>query len=84
MMILYQIFIIRGLNMWKWKEGNVAIPGEGTTAGAEAQVGQNISFILKTHAPFMNYLTRVNASQIDNARDPDAVMLFEYVYDVVI
>lgn len=39
MMILYQIFIIRGLNMWKWKEGNVAIPGEGTTAGAEAQVG---------------------------------------------
>lgn len=32
----------------------------------------------------MNYLTRVNASQIDNARDPDAVMLFEYVYDVVI
>ena len=39
MMILYQIFIIRGLNMWKWKEGNEAIPEEGTTAGAEAQVG---------------------------------------------
>ena len=63
-------------------KGKITIAGAGADAAARQADERNKSVILKNCAPFVNCISEINNTQIDNAKDIDIVMpmynLMEY------
>ena len=66
-------------------KGKITIAGAGADAAARQADERNKSVVFKNCAPFMNCISKINNTQIDNAKDIDIVMsmynLIEYIDD---
>ena len=62
--------------------GKITIAGEGATAAARQADERDKGVVFKNCAPFINCISEINNTQIDNAKDIDIVMpmynLIEY------
>ena len=56
-------------------KGTVTITGAGDAAAARQADERNKGVIFKNCAPFAKYISRINNTEIDNAKDIDIVML---------
>ena len=56
-------------------KGRITVTGAGDDAGARQADERNKGVIFKNCAPFINYISEINNTQIDNAKDLDIVIL---------
>ena len=57
--------------------GRITITRAGNNAG-ESQIDErNKGVIFKNCAPFTDYITKINNTQVDNAKDLDVLMLMD-------
>ena len=55
-------------------KGRIKISGTGADAAARQADERNKEVIFKNCAPFMERISRINNTQVDNAKDLDVVM----------
>ena len=55
-------------------KGKIKIDGDGADATAKRADERNMGVVFKNCAPFINYTTEINNTQVYNARDIDIVM----------
>ena len=56
-------------------KGRITVTGAGDDAGARQADERNKGVIFTNCAPFINYISEINNTQIDNAKDLDIVIL---------
>ena len=56
-------------------KGKITITGAGNDAAARQADERNKGVAFKNSAPFANWISKINNTQIDNAKDIDIVML---------
>ena len=67
-------------NLWNYGhswipvKGNITIPGEGADAAAKQADGRNNEGILKNWAPFTDFISTINNTQIKNGKDLDVLI----------
>ena len=63
-------------------KGTIAITGEGADAAARQEDERDKGVVFKNCSPFINCISEINNTQVDNAKDFDIVMsmynLIEY------
>ena len=58
-------------------KGRIIIAGAGDNAGARQADERNKGLIFKNCAPFTDYISEINNTQIDNAKDIDVVAILQ-------
>ena len=57
-----------------YSDAHVVVKGDVTVEGAENRDKYNRNFVLKNNAPFINCISKINNTLIDNAEHLDIVM----------
>ena len=58
-------------------KGRITITRAGNNAGERQIDERNKGVIFKNCAPFTDYITKINNTQVDNAKDLDVLMLMD-------
>ena len=62
-------------DMCNYSDVYVAVKGIITVTGAYNRDRRNRSFVLKSNAPFISCISKINNALVDNAEDLDVVIL---------
>ena len=62
-------------DMCNYSDVHIAVKGTITVAKAYNRDRRNRSFVLKSNAPFISCISKINNALVDNAEDLDVVIL---------
>ena len=71
---MFKISILQS-DMCNYSDVYIAVKGTITVAKAYNRDRRNRSFVLKSNAPFISCISKINNALVDNAEDLDVVIL---------